>query len=904
MKQIICDLLDGKVENHILPFFWQHGEPEETLRKYVKVIQDSGIGAFCIESRPHPDFMGPQWWKDMEIILDEASQRQMKVWILDDAHFPSGYANGALEHADSSLCKQYIMINKSEICGPLPEIKLDVVSMAKSVNFDVPARGTLAEMGIVNNQGRQFDDDRLLAVVASRITEGNAVDDSLLDLTNKIMDGTLYWDVPAGLWRIFVLYYTRNGGGKNSYINMLDAASCQVQIDAVYEPHFEHLKSYFGNTLAGFFSDEPEFGNCLGYNFDESIGRKIMPLPWSSQMEREIKKVLGEEFFRYLPALWYQTGSDSLTANIRYTYMDHATRIMQKNFSDRLGKWCEKHGVSYIGHVVEENNQHARLGNGMGHFFRALHGQHMSGIDDIGNQVIPGGEYSLRMGGMSVEGDGEFYHYVLGKLGSSAAHIDPKKKGRTMCEIFGAYGWNLGVRNMKYLIDHFLVRGVNYYVPHAFSPKEFPDTDCPPHFYAHGHNPQYRHFRKLMEYLNRMCNVLSDGEHVAPAALLYHAEMEWAGDYMLMQKPARELLENQIDFDIIPSEIFSPDHESAASIVKIEKKAKLKVQKEMYSVIIIPYAKFLPRAVIAFIEKAQREGLPVVFIDQLPEGICEESDSKKAQGHLEQLVECNCVPLGEIVRYLQEQYLFEIKSDTVFKMLRYYHYVKGRVHAYLFSNEAMGEAYDGFITVPQKGVLTIYDAMENELYFADYRIENENTVIHVKLKPYQSKLYIFSDFKQKKESAPLSFSSVFKVDKTWTVSYSGATDYPNFRGKEELQSLHSIGRSHPNFSGFIRYENNINIPNMNLEKAILTIDNAFEGVELWINQEHIGMKICPPYEFRIGQFLKPGKNRIQIEVANTLYPEVKSINGAFNPFTYRQIVEEPVGIVGEVRICI
>jgi len=80
-----------------------------------------------------------------------------------------------------------------------------------------------------------------------------------------------------------------------------------------------------------------------------------------------------------------------------------------------------------------------------------------------------------------------------------------------MCEIYGAYGWGTGVRTMKYLTDHFLVRGVNVYVPHAFSPKEYPDPDCPPHFYAHGHNPQYRHFQRLMMYMNRVCNLISEG---------------------------------------------------------------------------------------------------------------------------------------------------------------------------------------------------------------------------------------------------------------------------------------------------------------------------------------------------------------------------------------------------------
>ena len=73
-----------------------------------------------------------------------------------------------------------------------------------------------------------------------------------------------------------------------------------------------------------------------------------------------------------------------------------------------------------------------------------------AGIDCIGEQVLFGAPVQERQGIGGLGGDGEFYHYTLGKLGASCGHLDPKKKGRTMCELFGAYGWNFGVRDMKY----------------------------------------------------------------------------------------------------------------------------------------------------------------------------------------------------------------------------------------------------------------------------------------------------------------------------------------------------------------------------------------------------------------------------------------------------------------------
>lgn len=90
----------------------------------------------------------------------------------------------------------------------------------------------------------------------------------------------------------------------------------------------------------------------------------------------------------------------------------------------------------------------------------------MAGIDCIGDQVLPLGEDEpvSTMHGMTKR-SGEFFHYGLGKLAASSAAIEPRKKGRAFCEIFGNYGWQEGVRLEKYLIDHFLVRGINYYVP-------------------------------------------------------------------------------------------------------------------------------------------------------------------------------------------------------------------------------------------------------------------------------------------------------------------------------------------------------------------------------------------------------------------------------------------------------
>lgn len=88
-------------EDHILPFFWQHGEDHETLKDEMDAIKRSGATEFCVESRTHQQFCEEQWWDDFKFMLDYAKANDMKVWLLDDKRFPTGYANGyVLKHPE------------------------------------------------------------------------------------------------------------------------------------------------------------------------------------------------------------------------------------------------------------------------------------------------------------------------------------------------------------------------------------------------------------------------------------------------------------------------------------------------------------------------------------------------------------------------------------------------------------------------------------------------------------------------------------------------------------------------------------------------------------------------------------------------------------------------------------
>ena len=190
MSRKIDTVLRDRQGNYMLPFFWQHGEDEATLRDYMRAIYDSNIRAVCVESRPHPDFAGPTWWRDMDIILDEAAKREMKVWILDDSHFPTGFANGAMKTAPRALKHQYMVSRTLEMAGPVYGAEFDL----KTYMQPEPLPPWLPQPP--KDPSDDFFDDQLVRILACPILPGEVLGQPL-DLTDQIQDGIVRFDLPA-----------------------------------------------------------------------------------------------------------------------------------------------------------------------------------------------------------------------------------------------------------------------------------------------------------------------------------------------------------------------------------------------------------------------------------------------------------------------------------------------------------------------------------------------------------------------------------------------------------------------------------------------------------------------------------------------------------------------------------
>lgn len=846
MNKRMMDLVGGTPENYIMPFFWQHGAEESTLREYMEKIDSCGIHAVCLEARPHPDYVGPKWWQDVDVIMDEARRRGMRVWILDDSHFPTGYANGAVKNAPEHLKRWYLEEKALEVDGPLEGFRLAAAT----------------DLGSRRMMGRVFQrkGETLVAVILARRQEdpnGRVWYDQLQDVTDRLENGWLKMDIPQGHWVVFTYTKLMEAVQKASdHISFLEKESCRILLDTVYEPHWERYKEDFGKTFAGFFSDEPGFYNLGGTGFGMVKIGDQMPLPWSDQVWRLFQQRMGGP----TAIVGLYNDLNGAQAKARVTYMDIITRMYEENFSRQLGDWCEEHGVEYIGHVLEDVGLHSRLGPGTGHYFRAMAGQHMGGIDVVLNQLIPDRDY----------GKNGFYHYSIQQLAASAAHQNPRMKGRAMCEIFGAFGWSEGLSMMKWMADHMLVGGINWFVPHAFTEKAFPDPDCPPHFYAHGMNPQYRYMRVVFDYMNRVCHLLNGGRAAVDNAVLFPAEREWAGGYRDYGVIGKLCLTHQI-----PYELVCVDALETASVSQ----GRLQVGEASYRTLLVDHIDLLPDHALAQLERLYRQGACVRFVGHAPKGL----DGASAPS----------VPViqdEELLPLLREGAACAAREYQPW--LRCYKYLQEDMTVYLLVNSSMNHRLDTAVLVEEAPAYVWYHAEDNTLEAAQ---PDQRGWLPLSLDRGESVILLAGRQEALPGEGDLPFRPELSGERrelsgAWSISLADYREQERFQPLCVTDQLEDISSKKPGFSGIIRYETAFEGP-----ARMIDLGRAFEGVEVLVNGRSAGVRVGYPYRYDVSALAGEGENQLTVLAATSLGDALGDDLSKQRPFS-------PEGILGPVTL--
>ena len=904
------------MEHVIAPFFGLH--PKDTKEELVKrllPLKKRGFHKVTVEYSARPGTLEQARFDEIffeaaEELCVALKELGMSFWLQDAAPFPSGNANGALERTENrKKGKCFVEERHVDVTGPRKNAIVRVHNLLHMVyggNLKDPSE--LAKL----------ETRDLLAVTACRLNAGHKlVDSSFVRLDSFVKNGFLEWDVPKGHWRIFVLYTTFENHGRKNFINLLSEESVALQIEQVHMPVYEHLKDHLGKEWNGFFYDEPEIGNteegCYD-NFNILPGRRqkvandMISMPWSLEMSYEMEE-RDSDWILHLPYLYYD--GEGAEHSFRYLYMDAVTELVKENYNGQVHRWMREQQIPYIGHVLEDENSHSRLGCGCGNFFRVEYHQDMAGVDLISAQIMPGADRGNSWYGAG-NGDGEFYHYMLAKLASSEAHINPHKNNQSFCEAMGVYGPMNSPKYKKFLIDHLLVNGISRFI--------FGDSD------NYGLPDAY--VEQISSYTDWMSYLMGSSEPVRKTAVLYHAQMEWAGWTEFSQRAAGELARHQISYDLIPADVFTyPDCYDA------DFTDGLKVNGNSYQVLVIPGCEYLPLAVEQFINDRKKNPVPVFVTERVPEKCCE-------TGKRIRFTDIRVVKTEQLAEQIKPFTEEALQIENLAPWVRVEELQHSGRTIWLLHNEAPADGILLKLSVGAGGkALVAWNPLTMECEeICETGGDTERT--HVSLYLEQFELKILSEMQDYMEMLELyqkegenaidtclDEKMIYKggwnssrkdagVEDTenrmilentgWNIQVDGIQKPLSCNFLTDLGEEAFLGRD---FSGCILYKKRFYWSEQEKnrkERYILDLGSVYETAEVLINGKNIGFRFTPPYRFDITGVLKTGENILEITVYNNT---VNRKGGGFLGLSYENFnaspvfIMEPSGLLGPVTIC-
>jgi len=320
------------------PLFWLHGdESPERLEMYLEKTVEGGNGTFTAESRPHVDWLGEGWYRDLDICLRAAKRHNLTMWIFDEKWWPSQMVGGKVPPEYGS---KHLEATATSVTGPK----------------------RLVEEG--------YGGEHFVAAVAGKEIEGGIDGSTLVDLAGSIRGGTLTWDVPPGRWQLMKFTW-EHVGGRRILVDGASRDSVDWFIRTVYQPHYDHFKEDFGKTIRGYFYDEPETHG-----------------DWGTEV-RPVLEEMGVDWKKALVAWKFQLAGQQHVA-ARYAYHDAFSEAWGRTMYGGMSRWCREHGVISMGHFLEHGGLYLNMRVCAGNMFQLQKHSDMGGIDLVCRQMYPG----------------------------------------------------------------------------------------------------------------------------------------------------------------------------------------------------------------------------------------------------------------------------------------------------------------------------------------------------------------------------------------------------------------------------------------------------------------------------------------------------------------------------------
>ncbi|MEN8255584.1 MAG: hypothetical protein ABFR33_08955 [Verrucomicrobiota bacterium] len=473
-------------------------------------------------------FMSDEWLDRVGEALAEARQQGLDVWIWDDWLYGSGPADG-------------VLTNDPQYRAKTIKVALDVrVESGETIEAILPPRTVAAGCFPIDKFGNPTG---LIQRIDARPGEHVSV-----PAAGRQRLVAVAWHYISGMQHTTRSHGPKPGEGLSDAecsisisddpdvwsVDMLNPAAGIRYTELIHERYYSRFPEYFGNTIKGFFYDEPKASTLTPWTdgfadtFRARKGYDILDELVAVMTEYRMEDVCFNDWLR--PEATRQADAD---------YREVWTSLVAESFYGTIQSWCQAHGVIATGHPV---------GDG-----------HPNGDYWLQDLFSSGGDYAKNMAFSDMPGaDVVFGSIHIDQFSDAvrmaASRAATKGKARSMTESFAVFGHGLDVDQMRWVMENQLVRGVNTFFNKLsnynresflhFHPPELSDF-----------NPQIAHFGPLLHgRIERMARCANAGQRL-PAVAVYapggNARRHELKPLAALEELARILTYARVEYDYL-----------------------------------------------------------------------------------------------------------------------------------------------------------------------------------------------------------------------------------------------------------------------------------------------------------------------------------------------------------------
>jgi hypothetical protein len=735
-------------------------------------------------------------------------------------------------------------------------------------------------------------------------------------------DGTLKWEIPPGKWRIARYICTPTG----QPLAIPSPLSKGLVLDhfsgAAQEANMNYVLNKLKTALGGIRN------RSLRYLYEDSY--EVNSAVWTPELPTAFQQQFNYSLLPFLPVLdGFIVDNKIYTERFRFDFTKVLSELIISNHYKKGRVMAEKEGLGF----------YAEAG-GPG---QPIHNVPFEDLKALGSLTVPRGEFWNK-------------HPELEKLQivkgiSSAAHIYNQRY--VEAEAFtSVWLWQEGPGELKPLADRAMCEGLNRFVYHTF-PHTPPESGKPGWVYNFGTlinttNGWWELSKGFHDYLARSCYLLQQGEFVGDVAFYY-------GDRapnFVSPKHTPSTLGEGYDYDVVNSDII-------LNKMSVKNNRIYLPHGQYYEVLVLPDERSMNLNVLQKLQEMIAAGATIIGPKPLTAyGLTKQKENDEAVRLLAAKIwgKCDGVNVkenhfgkGKIVwgKSVREVLLDRsVRADfdysrTGVDSLDYIHRRMADADIYFIRNKKKS-AFTGNIDFRVSGKQPELWQPENgnrqdiktftgngAVTTIPMTLEGEGSCFIIFRKPMttgnsksmQHAVNSNQKIVHTEKGTRFLADDVKLISTPWEVRYAFQTGTPIRDTMTTLTSWHLSGnKAVQHYSGKATYYNQFELTPGELQgKSVwLELNKVKEIASVSLNGEHLGYHWHPSFRFDITGKIKPGKNYIVIEVANSINnwligdgkkPEAfrearsnitKLPNAWMKPFAEAPLLE--AGLIGPVQI--